>query len=100
MNDLRKIVATAIYADGERPEWITTWDGSANSTSYDLADRALEALFPTYFTVTEVATRMRVSKMTIYRMIDAGTLPGIKFGQSFRIRGRDLLAYLEQNTTG
>lgn len=31
-------------------------------------------------TVLEVARALRVSKMTIYRMVDAGTLPGYRIG--------------------
>ncbi|NLT25506.1 MAG: helix-turn-helix domain-containing protein [Microbacteriaceae bacterium] len=38
-----------------------------------------------FLTVAEVAELMRVSKMTIYRMIHAGELPAVKFGRSFRV---------------
>lgn len=53
-----------------------------------------------WFTVAEVATRMRVSKMTVYRMVESGTLPGVKFGRSFRVKVTDFDAYLEENRTG
>jgi excisionase family DNA binding protein len=36
-------------------------------------------------TVTEVAAMLRVSKMTIYRMVHAGRLPSLRVGQSYRI---------------
>jgi len=36
-------------------------------------------------TVTEVAVMLRVSKMTIYRMVHAGRLPSFRVGQSYRI---------------
>jgi excisionase family DNA binding protein len=36
-------------------------------------------------TVTEVAAMLRVSKMTIYRMVHAGQLPSLRVGQSYRI---------------
>ncbi|HEY2203026.1 MAG TPA: helix-turn-helix domain-containing protein [Pseudonocardia sp.] len=36
-------------------------------------------------TVAEVATMVRVSKMTIYRLVHAGELPSIRVGQSYRI---------------
>ena len=38
-----------------------------------------------FLTVAEVAQLMRVSKMTVYRMIHAGELPAVKFGRSFRV---------------
>lgn len=40
---------------------------------------------PQFYTVTEVAEAMRVSKMTVYRMIHAGQLPAIRVGKSFRV---------------
>lgn len=38
-----------------------------------------------FLTVAEVADMMRVSKMTVYRMVHAGELPAIRFGRSFRV---------------
>ncbi|MFD2757713.1 helix-turn-helix domain-containing protein [Gulosibacter faecalis] len=38
-----------------------------------------------FLTVAEVAELMRVSKMTIYRMVHAGDLPAVKFGRSYRV---------------
>lgn len=38
-----------------------------------------------FLTVAEVANLMRVSKMTVYRMVHAGELPAIRFGRSFRV---------------
>ena len=38
---------------------------------------------------------MRVSTMTVYRLIRAGALPAIRVGKHFRIRTRDLEGYLE-----
>lgn len=40
---------------------------------------------PQFFTVAEVADLMRVSKMTVYRMIHAGDLPAMRVGKSFRV---------------
>ncbi|MDP9405131.1 MAG: helix-turn-helix domain-containing protein [Actinomycetota bacterium] len=50
-------------------------------------------------TVAEVADHMRVSNMTVYRLIKAGTLPAIRVGKNYRIRARDLSAYLDASTT-
>jgi excisionase family DNA binding protein len=47
------------------------------------------------WTVAEVADHMRVSNMTVYRLIKAGQLPAIRVGKNYRIRGTDLQSYLE-----
>lgn len=36
-------------------------------------------------TVAEVAAIMRLSKMTVYRMVNSGVLPALKVGRSVRI---------------
>jgi excisionase family DNA binding protein len=38
-----------------------------------------------FLTVGEVAELMRVSNMTVYRLVHSGDLPAIRFGRSFRI---------------
>ncbi|GAA1496819.1 helix-turn-helix domain-containing protein [Paeniglutamicibacter kerguelensis] len=38
-----------------------------------------------YLTVAEVALSMRVSKMTVYRLVHAGELPAVRFGRSYRV---------------
>ena len=40
-----------------------------------------------FLTVQEVADMMRVSRMTVYRLVHAGELPAIRFGRSFRVPG-------------
>ena len=40
---------------------------------------------PRFMTVTEVADIMRVSKMTVYRLIHSGEMPAIRVGKSFRV---------------
>lgn len=40
---------------------------------------------PAFYTVAEVAAMMRVSKMTVYRMVNSGELPAVRFGRSFRV---------------
>jgi excisionase family DNA binding protein len=52
-------------------------------------------------TVVEVATVMRVSRMTVYRLIRRGQLKAIRVGRNYRVREDDLNAYLEdQAVTG
>ena len=38
-----------------------------------------------FLTVAEVADLMRVSAMTVYRMVQAGEIPAVRFGRSYRI---------------
>ena len=38
-----------------------------------------------FLTVAEVAEMLRVSKMTVYRLVHSGELPAIRFGRSFRV---------------
>ncbi|WP_028934822.1 helix-turn-helix domain-containing protein [Pseudonocardia spinosispora] len=38
-----------------------------------------------FLTVAEVASMMRVSKMTVYRLVHAGELPAARVGRSFRV---------------
>ena len=46
------------------------------------------------WTVSEVADHMRVSNMTVYRLIKAGELPAIRVGKNYRIRNSHLDEYL------
>ena len=41
-----------------------------------------------FYTVAEVAARMRVSKMTVYRLVHGGELPAARVGRSFRVSRR------------
>jgi excisionase family DNA binding protein len=52
-----------------------------------------------YLTVAEVASLLRVSNMTVYRLIEAGDLPAGRVGKSFRIREVDLDKYLAARFT-
>jgi excisionase family DNA binding protein len=48
-----------------------------------------------FLTVAEVAAVMRVSKMTVYRLIHSGELASVRVGRSFRVPERAVHAYLE-----
>ena len=39
-------------------------------------------------TVAEVASLMRVSKMTVYRLVHNGELPAVRVGRSFRVHAK------------
>lgn len=47
-------------------------------------------------TVGEVAGLMRVSNMTVYRLIKAGHLSAIRVGKNYRIRHSDVDKYLTE----
>jgi excisionase family DNA binding protein len=47
-----------------------------------------------FLTVAEVAAVMRVSKMTVYRMVHAGELPAVRVGRSFRVPEQAVHDYL------
>lgn len=49
-------------------------------------------------TVSEVADELRVSNMTVYRLIKAGDLAAIRIGKNYRIRRSDLEEYLDDST--
>ena len=48
-------------------------------------------------TVAEVAAMMRVSKMTVYRMLHNGEIPALRVGRSFRVREEDVNEYLRRS---
>ena len=47
-----------------------------------------------FLTVAEVAAMMRVSKMTVYRLVHAGDLPAVRVGRSFRVPEQAVHDYL------
>ncbi len=48
-------------------------------------------------TVAEVAAAMRVSKMTVYRLVHGGDLPALRVGRSFRVLEEDVNDYLRKS---
>ncbi|MEO9223011.1 MAG: helix-turn-helix domain-containing protein [Mycobacteriaceae bacterium] len=67
-----------------------------NKSSAPRADDGTPTLDDTqFFTVAEVAKVMRVSKMTVYRLVHSGELPAVRVGRSFRVRAEAVHSYLE-----
>ncbi|MDQ2851670.1 MAG: helix-turn-helix domain-containing protein [Actinomycetota bacterium] len=54
----------------------------------------------TFMTVAEVAAIMRVSKMTVYRLVHSGELEAVRVGRSFRVPEAAVSAYLTQSYRG
>lgn len=70
----------------------------------DVCKKAIQGLGPGRTTGTgrnaishrrEVATLMRVSKMTVYRLVHSGELPAVRVGRSFRVHAKAVHDYLE-----
>ena len=53
-----------------------------------------------FLTVKEVADLMRVSTMTVYRLISAGELKAARVGRSYRLRALDVDGYLGRDERG
>ena len=50
-----------------------------------------------FLTVAEVATIMRVSKMTVYRLVHGGEMPAVRVGRSFRVPEQAVHDYLRHS---
>lgn len=51
-------------------------------------------------TVAQVADRLGLCKMTVYRLIHAGRIDAVQVGRSYRIEEADFKAYLRKVRTG
>jgi len=52
-----------------------------------------------FLTVAEVAAIMRVSKMTVYRLVHAGDIPAVRVGRSYRVPEQAVDDYLRGSLT-
>ena len=50
-----------------------------------------------FLTVAEVAAVMRVSKMTVYRLVHSGELEAVRVGRSFRVPENAVNEYLRKS---
>ena len=67
----------------------------------DMVTTGAQALFgdgSALLTVAEVASAMRVSTMTVYRLIKSGDLPAVRVGHNYRVRGADVERYLSSRS--
>jgi excisionase family DNA binding protein len=65
-------------------------DGSRSDDLLSLSEVRL-------MTVAEVARAMRVSKMTVYRLVHAGDLPAVRVGRSYRVNEDAVRDYLRDS---
>jgi len=49
-----------------------------------------------FLTVAEVAKQLRVSNMTVYRLIKAGEMRALRIGRGYRLKEDDVRRYLQQ----
>ena len=61
-------------------------------------ERASPFLGHRLLTVAEVARTMRVSNMTVYRLIKSGQLAAVRVGKNYRIRESDVDRYLSERS--
>ena len=52
-----------------------------------------------YYTANELADKLRVNIMTIYRYIKAGKLKTYKIGKEFRIEKKEFQRFLDKTKT-
>lgn len=50
-----------------------------------------------FLKVAEVATALRVSRMSVYRLIHSGDLEAVRFGRNFRVPEHAVDAYLRDS---
>jgi excisionase family DNA binding protein len=62
----------------------------ADPTPFDIQDAGR------FLTVSEVARGLRVSNMTVYRLVNSGQLDAFRVGRSYRIREEDVRRYVDQ----
>ena len=69
--------------------------GEADSRDACRSDAGMSNLSEIKFlTVAEVAEVMRVSRMTVYRLVHAGDLASVRVGRSFRVPEKAVHDYL------
>lgn len=77
-----------------RPERTTHIASPGAPSGMSAVERPVgEAVF---LTVREVAAIMRVSKMTVYRLVHSGHLDAIRVGRSFRVPAQAVREYLNE----
>jgi len=71
--------------------------GPADEVGADQASDDQSPLGGSFLTVAEVASLMRVSKMTVYRLVHGGDLPAVRVGRSFRVPEEAVRRYLRDS---
>jgi len=67
-----------------------------NETSESPAEPTSTSPMGEFLTVAEVAKQLRVSNMTVYRLIKAGEMRAVRIGRGYRLKEDDVRNYLQQ----
>ena len=74
--------------------------GTAQPTALrPVTERPAPRAVVTFLTVAEVAAIMRVSKMTVYRLVHGGEMAAVRVGRSFRVPEPAVREYLADART-
>src|SRR5215469_2011301 len=76
------------------------WRTSSVGRGLSMAAEATPLSEVRFLTVAEVAAIMRVSKMTVYRLVHSGELEAIRVGRSFRVPEQAVTGYLREAFVG
>ena len=78
-------------------DWVamTSMNGPSSGKRDSGAADGAPAARTQFLTVAEVASLMRVSKMTVYRLVHNGELPAVRVGRSFRVHAKAVHDLLE-----
>lgn len=87
----------SFLTDGQPRETLGAGERTDGMTSMADERRLGEMRF---MTVAEVAGVMRVSKMTVYRLVHSGELPSVRVGRSFRVPEKAVQDYLQDSFHG
>ena len=72
-------------------------DAASGKSARDAVDATGGVPRAQFLTVAEVASLMRVSKMTVYRLVHSGELPAVRVGRSFRVHAKAVHDLLESS---
>jgi excisionase family DNA binding protein len=86
-------------------DWVAMTSMNGPSARDSASGKAARDAVPTdgqppraqFLTVAEVASLMRVSKMTVYRLVHNGELPAVRVGRSFRVHAKAVHDMLESS---
>jgi excisionase family DNA binding protein len=75
-------------------------DNDRPPESERVADTERGAAAVELLTVDEIAGLLRLSKMTIYRLIESGELPALRIGRSYRVHRDALAQFMTRSSKG
>ena len=81
---------------GCRATDVTVGEGAIRDRREALMGKRSPFVGDPMLTVGEVAGTMRVSNMTVYRLINSGQLAAVRVGKNYRIRESDVTRYLSE----